>query len=129
MIGTPFEIEVEDPSCSFPQSGIDISVRHFRQVPELPEFSVDDPDDVHMVIKLSENKTKHHVLYESSRITSHYMAFSEETSFCPYGAVGWLFGKECKHKFPKRLVISQHKVSLNQAFLLARAVGVPVSRR
>ena len=91
----------------------------------MPEFSVDDPDDVHMVIKLSEDKTKHHVLYESSRVSSQYMIFNEETSFCDYGAVGWLpdfvagfLGKECKHTFPKMLVISQHKVSLNQAFFL-----------
>ena len=99
---------------TFPQNGIEVSVRHFLQVPALPEFSVDSEEDVHMVIKLEEDGS-YQVVHESWQVDSSYLSFLEQTSFCKYGVFSWL--GYCKHRFPKKLVISQLKVT-NQSHIV-----------
>jgi GTPase SAR1 family protein len=108
LIGTPFELEVQDPSSSFPKEGVSVSVRHMLQVPALPMFSVDTPTDKHMVIKLVEDEENHHIVCEEWKVDSSYLTFTETKSFCKCGIVG-LYGWNCQHKFPKTFVISQHK--------------------
>ena len=74
LVSPVLEIELEDKSGKIPNSGVNISLQHFMELPLLPEFARDSSDDVHQVIKLSSNDQgiNHFVCGEYETIESEY---------------------------------------------------------
>ena len=104
------EIEKFDSDDQFPKGGVEISLRHFLEVPLLPEFSRDSADDSHEVIKFwsDDDDGVHHSVCGSVRtVDSSFFTFTENRHFCTYAGI--TFNRYfCRHNFPKTFAISQN---------------------
>ena len=85
------EIERLNNSYEFPRGGVDISVRHFLQLPLLPEFTRDSEEDVHQVIKMTaDEEVIHHSIcgsFTNIQPSGQYFNIAEDKHFCTYAGI------------------------------------------